>query len=150
MLENLSLKLEPGTVTAIVGRSGSGKSTIAALISKFYKPDKCAPLPHQPLLKALPRVSCFLPPSTLRPNPPPPPPPGALPCFSTRGGVFLNDQPAQEFSALAWSNAIALVGQEPVLFDGTIPIPGCPGSLPGRLHEYWCQCAHKGRLRKGP
>ena len=40
VLENLNLKLEPGTVTAIVGRSGSGKSTIAALFSKFYTPDK--------------------------------------------------------------------------------------------------------------
>uniref|UniRef100_A0A061QMA6 Abc transporter b family member 28-like n=1 Tax=Tetraselmis sp. GSL018 TaxID=582737 RepID=A0A061QMA6_9CHLO len=76
VLKDLNLVLERGKVTAIVGRSGSGKSTIAALISKFYSPDK--------------------------------------------GGVYLGGTSAEEFSAVAWSNAVALVGQEPVLFDGTI------------------------------
>lgn len=36
-LKNVSLKSEPGTLTAIVGKSGSGKSTIFRLLLRFYK-----------------------------------------------------------------------------------------------------------------
>jgi subfamily B ATP-binding cassette protein MsbA len=32
------LHAEPGTVTALVGSSGSGKSTIISLVAAFYKP----------------------------------------------------------------------------------------------------------------
>lgn len=35
-LENISFKTEPGTTTAIIGSTGSGKSTIINLIPKFY------------------------------------------------------------------------------------------------------------------
>ena len=36
------------------------------------------------------------------------------------GGIFLNGQPAESFSLGEWSRAVAMVGQEPVLFSGTI------------------------------
>lgn len=39
VLKNLDLELKRGTSTAIVGRSGAGKSTIAMLLSRFYEPD---------------------------------------------------------------------------------------------------------------
>lgn len=38
VLNNLSLVLSPGQTTAIVGRSGSGKSTIASLLLRLYDP----------------------------------------------------------------------------------------------------------------
>jgi len=38
VLRGVSLRLEPGTVTALVGASGGGKSTIAALLCRFYDP----------------------------------------------------------------------------------------------------------------
>ena len=38
VLESLSLSVEPGKILAIVGYSGSGKSTIANLIERFYDP----------------------------------------------------------------------------------------------------------------
>lgn len=38
VLEQISLSLEPGTVTALVGRSGSGKTTLARLLPRFYQP----------------------------------------------------------------------------------------------------------------
>lgn len=38
-LIDLSLTIEPGKVTALVGLSGAGKSTIVNLLDKFYTPD---------------------------------------------------------------------------------------------------------------
>ena len=40
VLHNLSFRADPGTVTALVGSSGSGKSTIIGLISAFYVPTR--------------------------------------------------------------------------------------------------------------
>ena len=38
-LDDVSFRIEEGSFTAVVGRSGSGKSTIANLISRFYDTD---------------------------------------------------------------------------------------------------------------
>jgi ABC-type multidrug transport system fused ATPase/permease subunit len=40
VLRNISFRSEPGTVTALVGSSGSGKSTTIGLISAFYVPSQ--------------------------------------------------------------------------------------------------------------
>lgn len=37
ILSGLNLKLKCGTVTALVGASGAGKSTIVQLLSRFYE-----------------------------------------------------------------------------------------------------------------
>ncbi len=44
VLDDISFHASPGTVTALVGSSGSGKSTIIGLISAFYVPTKGAAL----------------------------------------------------------------------------------------------------------
>jgi ATP-binding cassette subfamily B protein len=38
VLKNISLKIEPGQMAALVGPTGAGKSSIVALISRFYDP----------------------------------------------------------------------------------------------------------------
>ncbi|KAL5116374.1 hypothetical protein ACEQ8H_005722 [Pleosporales sp. CAS-2024a] len=40
VLDGISLRCEPGCMTAIVGLSGSGKSTVASLITRFYDPQE--------------------------------------------------------------------------------------------------------------
>jgi ATP-binding cassette, subfamily B, bacterial MsbA len=39
-LDDVSLRAAPGTVTAIVGRSGGGKSTLVRLLPRFYEPSR--------------------------------------------------------------------------------------------------------------
>jgi ABC-type bacteriocin/lantibiotic exporter with double-glycine peptidase domain len=39
ILENISFVAKPDTVTALIGSSGSGKSTIIGLVAAFYKPN---------------------------------------------------------------------------------------------------------------
>jgi ATP-binding cassette, subfamily B (MDR/TAP), member 1 len=38
VLRSLNMEISPGKVAAVVGRSGSGKSTIASLLERFYDP----------------------------------------------------------------------------------------------------------------
>ncbi len=38
VLQNISFEIRPGETVALVGRSGSGKSTIASLLPRFYEP----------------------------------------------------------------------------------------------------------------
>jgi ATP-binding cassette subfamily B protein AbcA/BmrA len=39
VLKDLNFALEPGTVTAVMGPSGGGKTTVFSLVERFYRPD---------------------------------------------------------------------------------------------------------------
>ncbi len=54
ILENLSLKLEPGKITGIHGVSGSGKSTILKLLMRFWDVQKGSVLINDQNIKKLP------------------------------------------------------------------------------------------------
>ncbi|NXS40735.1 TAP2 protein, partial [Balaeniceps rex] len=76
VLRDVSFELHPGEVTVLAGLNGSGKSTCAGLLERFYEP-------------------------------------GA-------GEVLLDGVPLRDYEHRYLHRQVALVGQEPVLFSGTI------------------------------
>ncbi|CAM9282087.1 unnamed protein product, partial [Pylaiella littoralis] len=76
VLSGLDLTLRAGEVTALVGNSGGGKSTIAALLSRFYEP--------------------------------------------SRGEILIDGVDVADLDKKWLTQRIALVGQNPALFTGTI------------------------------
>ncbi|NXL10121.1 TAP2 protein, partial [Mesembrinibis cayennensis] len=76
VLQDVSFELRPGEVTALAGLNGSGKSTCAGLLERFYEP-------------------------------------GA-------GEVLLDGVPLRDYEHRYLHRQVVLVGQEPVLFSGTI------------------------------
>ena len=76
VLADFSLELEPNKVTALVGASGAGKSTVAALLAR--------------------------------------------PLRSTDGAIYFGGTDIRELDAKDYRAMIGFVGQEPVLFSGSI------------------------------
>lgn len=62
-LEGVSLGLAPGKLTAMVGLSGSGKSTMVALLQRLYDPlhGQVCPLMYPGLDRASKATVAFLP-----------------------------------------------------------------------------------------
>lgn len=75
-LAEVSFVAAPGSVTAIVGRSGSGKSSLVKLIPRFYDPQS--------------------------------------------GQILLDGHPLQDYRLADLRRQVALVGQQVMLFDGSI------------------------------
>ena len=77
-MKEINLNIPHGKTTALVGPSGSGKSSILNLIPRFYDPDT--------------------------------------------GNVKIDNQDIKELSIASVRSSIALVSQEPILFDMSIQI----------------------------
>nr|KXH72192.1 MAG: hypothetical protein AM325_01590 [Candidatus Thorarchaeota archaeon SMTZ1-45] len=76
VLKDVSFKIEPGSTVAIVGATGAGKTTITALINRFYDPPK--------------------------------------------GRIQIGEQDISKVTLRSLHDTVALVSQEPYLFDGTV------------------------------
>ncbi|MFW9974870.1 MAG: ABC transporter ATP-binding protein [Candidatus Thorarchaeota archaeon] len=76
VLKDVSFEIEPGTTVAIVGATGAGKTTITALINRFYDPQE--------------------------------------------GTILIGDQDISKVTLRSLHDSVALVSQEPYLFDGTV------------------------------
>ncbi|CAF0729488.1 unnamed protein product [Brachionus calyciflorus] len=72
VLNNVSFSVKPGEIIALVGPSGSGKSSCIGLLERFYKPDS--------------------------------------------GHIYIDNIPIEDYDHKYIHKAIALVGQEPVLY----------------------------------
>ena len=75
-LQGLDFTLARGKVVALAGPSGAGKTTVAALISRFYEP--------------------------------------------SAGSIKLNGQPIDHYALEQYRSQLAWVGQQVVVFDGTL------------------------------
>ncbi|MEL7445734.1 MAG: ABC transporter ATP-binding protein, partial [Pseudomonadota bacterium] len=75
-LTDISATFKPGTMTALVGPSGAGKTTIFAMLDRFYTPEE--------------------------------------------GRILIDGQDITEFSIDSVRRQIAVVTQDPQMFDGTI------------------------------
>lgn len=84
-LDGISFTARPGTVTAIVGRSGGGKSTLVKLIPRFYEPDG--------------------------------------------GQILLDGHPLANYPLADLRRQLAMVGQQVMLFDGTVAANVAYGEL---------------------
>ncbi|GMR49520.1 hypothetical protein PMAYCL1PPCAC_19715, partial [Pristionchus mayeri] len=76
VLKHLTLNIRAGETLALVGPSGGGKSTIVALLERFYEPDE--------------------------------------------GEITLDGIPLRDYDHEYLHNKIALVAQEPVLYDSSV------------------------------
>ncbi len=76
VLKNIDLKMEAGKTIAVVGHTGAGKTTLAALINRFYDPQE--------------------------------------------GNILIGDQDLREITLDSLHGTVALIPQEPYLFDASV------------------------------
>uniref|UniRef100_A0AAY5ENH6 Transporter associated with antigen processing, subunit type a n=1 Tax=Electrophorus electricus TaxID=8005 RepID=A0AAY5ENH6_ELEEL len=107
VLKDFSLELKPGQMTALVGKSGGGKSTCVSLLQRFYQPQQ--------------------------------------------GQILLDRQPLENYQHKYLHSKIVAVGQEPVLFCGTVReniaygLPHCSderveeAARKANAHDFICQ-----------
>jgi len=90
-LRGVDLRCAPGTVTALVGRSGSGKSSLVSLLPRFNEP--------------------------------------------TSGRILLDGEDYKSYTLASLRHQIAWVGQNVVLFDGTVAENIAYGELAGASEQ---------------
>ncbi|CAK5279585.1 unnamed protein product [Mycena citricolor] len=93
VLRDLSIQVQPGTYVALVGASGSGKSTVIQLIERFYDP-----LAGDVYV----RMACL------------------FQSTCAQAALQLDGERITELNIQEYRKSIALVSQEPTLYAGTV------------------------------
>ncbi len=114
VLHDISFHAQPGTVTALVGSSGSGKSTIIGLIAAFHKPTV-----ENPTSADYGRCGAREEPTTERPTSVNDDGCGA-PKIAKAGRVLVDGIDLSTVRLDSYRSKLGVVLQESFLFDGTI------------------------------
>lgn len=114
VVDNLSVQFEPGKITAIVGASGSGKSTIVGLLERWYElnNERMDLLPSAMTKDDISKKSEFD--SKLEVDEAVPTP------VTITGSIFVGSHDLATVDLKWWRSQIGLVQQEPFVFNDTI------------------------------
>lgn len=115
VLDDLNVNFEPGKITAIVGASGSGKSTIVGLLERWYElsDGNQVVLPASRLKKKEKKESKSEdPPEAAEETP--------QPRILLSGSIFVGDKNIDSVDLKWWRSQIGLVQQDPFIFNDTI------------------------------
>jgi ATP-binding cassette subfamily B (MDR/TAP) protein 1 len=115
VLDDLNLRFERGKITAIVGASGSGKSTIVGLLERWYDLDleKRYKLPKS-AVKDKKSANDKDDDETKVPEEESHPP------VALSGNILIGDKNLDDLELKWWRSQIGLVQQEPFIFNSTI------------------------------
>jgi len=120
ILDDLSVRFEAGKITAIVGASGSGKSTIVGLLQRWYelndrnailipesaikdeKAEKAKAEQEDEAVKAAEAIE------------------SSKPLIALSGAISVGDHNIDDLDLKWWRSQIGLVQQEPYIFNDTI------------------------------
>jgi len=119
VLDDLSLRFEPGKITAIVGASGSGKSTIVGLLERWYDltDENLVALPESRMAdkdKEKDSDGEALDGTQEEKDA------ASNPRIALSGTVFVGDTNLSSVDLKWWRSQIGLVQQEPFIFNDTI------------------------------
>jgi ATP-binding cassette subfamily B protein len=118
VLHDINLEIPAGTSLAIVGPTGSGKSTLVGLIARIYDADPAAPEDADP---AAPEDADPAAPEDADPAAPGDADPGdAAPGDAEPGTVLIDDRPVRAYPLATLRANIGFVPQETFLFSESI------------------------------
>ncbi|KAL5326565.1 hypothetical protein ACEPPN_004252 [Leptodophora sp. 'Broadleaf-Isolate-01'] len=118
VLDDLSVRFEPGKITAIVGASGSGKSTIVGLLERWYEltDENRVVLPEIGMEKTDKKDTA----SKDHADPAEEKEDALQPRIALSGSIFVGNKNIDSVDLKWWRCQIGLVQQEPFIFNDTI------------------------------
>ena len=118
VLDDLSVRFEPGKITAIVGASGSGKSTVVGLLERWYElTDKNRVVLAESCMEKTDKKDTA---SKDHADPAEEKEDAPQPRIVLSGSIFVGDKNIGSVDLKWWRSQIGLVQQEPFIFNDTI------------------------------